>query len=179
MAGRQAFANVQQQFNRVHHHMGSSPLILWFLGGLVLLLWGAGSVVQIQTSEYLAMGATSRVAGVAWGVLLQPLLMLTGQAPVAVVTAWMYGWVVEVVTLVYALALAAAVRSLSQVNPLLAKFFVALGLLLIGLNGWADYSSSPGTQPLVQFLIALALALIVTCGLPLGVGLLERGFEEL
>src|SRR3954462_5805218 len=111
MAGRQAFANVQQQFNRVHHHMGSSPLILWFLGALVLLLWAAGSVVQIQTSEYLAMGATSRVAGVAWGVLLQPWYMLTAQAPVQVVTAWMYGWVVEVVTLVYALALAAAIHS--------------------------------------------------------------------
>lgn len=179
MAGRNVLTQAQQGFNKVHHRLGSSPLILWFLAALILLLWMCGTIVQIQTSEYLAMGNQQRVAGVAWGIMSQPWLMVSGQAPIQYVTAWMYGWTVEAVTLVFALALSVAVVKLTVVNPKLAKAFVVLGLVLIALNGWADYSSSPGATVLVQALIALALSLIVVCGLPLGVGLLEHGFEEL
>lgn len=179
MAGKNLFGQAQSQFNRVHHRLGSSPLILWILGAFVLLLWACGSVVQIQTSEYLALGNNLRVAGVAWGILLQPWQMITGQAPVVYVTAWMYGWTVEVITLVFALALAIAVAKISVANPKLGKGFLIFGFLLIVLNSWADYSSSPGSSWLVQALVALALALIVVCGLPLGIGLLEHGFEEM
>jgi hypothetical protein len=174
-----ALVAAREQFNRVHHKLGSSPLILFFLGALVLLLWTCGSIVQIQTSEYLALGNANRVAGVAWQVLLQPYLMVTGQAPIAFVTSWEYAWVVEVVTLVFALALAVAVAKISSVNPTIAKLFVVGGLVLIGLNSYADYSSSPGQNPLVQFVVALAIGGIVVVGLPLGLGLIEKGLEEL
>lgn len=167
------------QFNRIHKKLGSSPLIMWFLGGLVLLFWVCGTIVQIQTSEYLAMGSQIRVAGVSWNIIVQPWLMISGQAPIQVVTAWLYGWVVEVITLVFALALTVAVVKISSVNPRFGKWFVAAGLVLISLNAWADYSSSPGVNMLVQALIALAIGLIVTVGLPLGIGLIEHGFEEL
>lgn len=167
------------QFSRLHHKLGSSPLILFFLGALVLLLWLAGTVVQIQTSEYLAMGNPTRVAGVAWSILSQPFLMITGQAPIQYVTAWLYGWTVEVITLVFALALSVAIGKINTVNHHFGRWFVVFGLLLIGLNSWADYSSSPGTSPLTQALIALAIGIIVTVGLPLGIGLIEHGVEEL
>ena len=167
------------QLNRLHKKLGSSPLILFFLGGLALLLWGAASIVQIQTSEYLAMGSATRVASVAWGVLEQPWLMITGQAPVQSMTAWMYAWVVEAITLVFALALSAAVVKISAANPHLGKWFVIFGFVLIALNSWSDYSSSPGSNPVVHFLIALAIGGIVVVGLPLGVGLIEHGFEEM
>lgn len=170
---------INEQIHRVHKKLGSSPLILWFLGGLSLLLWAAASVVQIQTSEYLAMGNPTRVAGVAWSVLAQPWLLITGQAPVREGTAWTYAWVVELITLVFALALSVAVVKISTANPRLGKWFVVAGTVLIILNGWADYSSSPGTNPLVQFLIAVAIGGIVVIGLPLGIGLIEHGFEEL
>jgi hypothetical protein len=67
--------------NRLHQKIGSSPLILFFLGILALGLWLAATVVQVQTSEYLALGNATRVAGVAWGVLTQPWLLISGQAP--------------------------------------------------------------------------------------------------
>jgi hypothetical protein len=168
-----------QQINRVHKKLGSSPLILWFLGSLALLLWAAASVVQIQTSEYLALGGVKKVVGVAWSVLMQPWLLLTGQAPIEYVTSWTYAWVVELITLVFALALSAAITKIAAVNEHMPKYFVVSGIVLIVLNGWADYSSSPGGNWLVQFLIALAIGGIVCVGLPLGVGLLEKGFEEL
>jgi hypothetical protein len=142
-------------------------------------MWASASVVQIQTSEYLALGDTTRVATVAWAILSQPWLLVTGQAPISSATAWMYGWIVEVITLVFSLTLAVAVVKISTVNPRLGKGFVGGGLLLIALNSWSDYSASPGSNPLVQFLIALAIGGIVVVGLPLGIGLIEHGFEEM
>ena len=170
---------MRQQLSRLHHKLGSSPLIMFFLGALVLLLWLAGTVVQIQTSEYLALGNHLRVANVAWGILLQPWLMLSGQAPIEFVTSWLYAWTVEVITLVFSLALGAAIVKINTINRYYGGLFVIFGLLLIGLNGWADYSSSPGANGMVQFVIALAAGLIVTLGLPLGIGLIEHGVEEL
>lgn len=163
---------------RVHHKLGASPLIMFLLGGLALILWLAATVVQIQTSELLALGSTSRVASVAWGVLVQPWLLITGQAPIQFATAWEYAWIVELVTLVYALALSVAVVKIATVNPHLGKWFAIGAFLLVVLNGYADYSGSPGTNMLVQFLIALALGGMVVVGLPLGVGLIEHAVEE-
>lgn len=170
---------VGEQFHRIHHRLGASPLILWFLGALSLVLWAGASIVQIQTSEYLALQHSYRVATVEWGILAQPYLMIMGQAPIQYATAWLYAWVVELVTLVFSLALSVAVAKINVANPHLGKWFVVFGLVLISLNGWADYSSSPGNNVLVQFLIALAIGGIVVVGLPLGIGLIEHGFEEL
>ena len=171
--------HIHQQVNRIHHKLNSSPLIMFVLGGLVLLLWLAGTVVQIQTSEYLAIGNPVRVAGVAWSILTQPWLLVTGQAPINLATSWIYAWFVETLTLVFALALGVAIIKIKSLNPHIVKWFVAAGLALIALNSYADYSSSPGTNPLVQFLIALAVGMDVTAGLPLGLGLIEHGVEEL
>lgn len=172
-------ATAQEVAHRLHKKLGSSPLLNFLLGGFVLLFWAGGSVVQVQTSEYLALGSHLRVAGVAWNVLLQPYLILSGQAPIQFVTAWLYGWIVEIVTLVFALALSQAVVKISTVNPHLGKGFIIFGALLIILNGWADYTSSPGDNWLVQILIAIAIGGIVTIGLPLGIGLIEHGFDEM
>jgi len=163
---------------RMHHKLGSSPLIMWLLGALALMLWLSGTVVQIQTSEYLAIGRVDRVAGIDWGILVQPWLLITGSAPIQFATAWEYAWVVELVTLVFGLALTIAVAKISTVNPHLAKWYVIGSISLVALNGYADYSASPGASSLVQFLIALAIGGIVVVGLPLGVGLIEHGFEE-
>lgn len=179
MAGKNALSHARDRFNRVHQQLGHSPLILWILGGLTLLLWASCSILQIQTSEYLAMGTAQSVAGVSLQVVLQPYLVITGQAPVQDATAWMYGWVVEIVTLIFGLALSVAIIKLSVTNYWIARGFIVGGGLLIILNSWADFSASPGTNDLVRGLIALAIGGIVVVGLPLGIGLLERGFEEL
>jgi hypothetical protein len=105
--------------------------------------------------------------------------MITGQASVEMVTSWLYAWVVEVVTLVFTLALSVAIVTINTVIPQFGLCFVVLGFLLLVLNSWADYSSSPGSKPLAQFLIALAVGLIVSVALPLGIGLLEHRVEEL
>lgn len=170
---------LRHRVGRLHKKLGSSPLIMFFLGALVLMLWLAGTVVQIQTSEYLALGNHTRVAGVAWGILVQPWLLIIGQAPTDLATSWIYAWFIETLTLVFALALSVAIVKIGSVNPHIVKWFVIAGLVLIALNSYADYSSSPGANALVQFLIALAVGMDVTIGLPLGLGLIEHGVEEL
>jgi len=170
---------MRMQLNRLHQKIGASPLILFFIGLLTLGLWLAASLVQIQTSEYLALGNVTRVAGVVWGIIKQPWLLISGQAPAGVATSWMYAWIVEATTLTFALVLAHAIHKISAANPHLARWYVIGGGALIALNSYADYSSSPGSSPLVQFLIALAIGGIVVVGLPLGIGLIEHGFEEM
>jgi hypothetical protein len=167
-----------EQIKRLHHKLGSSPLILFFLGGASLLLWACATTVQIQTSEYLALRTSGQIAGVQWGIIQQLWWLITGAAPVSQSTGWIYGWVVELITLVFALALSAALTKLREANPHIPSLFVIGGLLLMALNSWADYSASPGSNGIVRFLIALAIGGMAVVGLPLGIGLLEHGFEE-
>lgn len=172
-----AVNNIKEHAGRAHKKLNHSPAIMWFLGLLVLVLWACATIVQIQTSEYLALGGSQIVHSVDWNVFAQPYLLFTGQAPLAVQTAWMYGWVVEACTLIVGLALVASFTKIGSVNVFLAKVFVGAAILLVILNSWADFTSSPGSNGLIRFLVALAIGLIVTCGLPLGIGLLEYGFE--
>jgi hypothetical protein len=166
------------KWNRLHKQLGSSPIIFFLLGAGVLFFWLCATITQIQTSEYLAQGSSMLVSGVSWNVLQQPGLLITGQAPIALATSWLYAWIVELVTLIFGLALSVAIAKISAVNPALARLFAVVGGLLILLNGWADYSSSPGTGILVQGLIAVAIGGLVVVGLPLGIGLWEHAAQE-
>ena len=175
-----AFINDQwkARVHRAHKGLNSSPLILGILGVGTLGLWACGTMVQIQTSEFLALGGRAIVASVNWLLWQQPMLLLTGAAPIAYQTAWMYGWGVEIITLIVSLALGHALSKVSTLNGCLSKFFLICSLLLLVLNSIADYQSSPGDNDLIRFLIALLIAVIVNCGLPVGIGLLEAAWEQ-
>jgi hypothetical protein len=175
-----AFVNDQwrERMHRAHRGLHSSPLILGALGIGTLGLWACGTMVQIQTSEYLALGGHSIVAKVDWALWQQPVALFTGQAPIGAQTAWMYGWGVEILTLVVSLGLGHAVSKVSALNGCLARGFMVASLLLLALNSVADYQSSPGTNDMVRFLIALLIGTIVACGLPVGIGLLEAAWEQ-
>lgn len=175
-----AFINQQwrERMHRAHKGLNSSPLILALLGGGTLGLWACGTMVQIQTSELLALGGNSVVAGVNWALWQQPIALFTGAVPIANQTAYMYGWGVEIITLIVSLGLGHALSKVSSLNGCLAKGFLICSLLLLVLNSIADYQSSPGSNDLIRFLIALLIAVIVNCGLPVGIGLLEAAWEQ-
>lgn len=170
--------HVREISGRAHKKLANSPLIMWLLGGLTLLLWICATVTQIQTSEYLAEGSSQRVARIAINVFQQPWLIISGQVPIGYNTPYMYAWIVELLTLVVALALTAAFTKIATVNPTLAKIFIGAAVILVILNSWADFSGTPGNNDLVRFLVAAALGIMVTCGLPLGIGLIEHGCEQ-
>lgn len=158
--------------------VGTAAIVFFVLAALSLTIWLVATITQIRTSEALVLGQGHVPVQVAWGVLLQPWELLSGTAPLNSTMAYCYAWIVEVTTLVYSLALNHAVPKLSQMNSWLGKVYAGGAGLLIALNGWADYSSSPGQTPLIQVLIALGMGITVTTGLAIGIGLIERGIDE-
>jgi hypothetical protein len=146
---------------------------------LVLVVWLVSTITQIRTSEALMMGGEKVPVDVEWGVLLQPWQLLTGTAPLNLVMPWCYAWIIESLTLIWSFALEHAKGELLKTNKLLGSTYGTVTVLLIGLNGWADYNSSPGNDPLQQGLIAGAVGLMVTTGLPVGLVLLKVGLARL
>jgi hypothetical protein len=165
------------KFRRLYNTVGSSPLILFFLGGLTLLLWASASVIQIQTSEALVLGL-SQVQSIDVIVFWQPIGLILGQFDMKHSTAYGYAWIIEVITLIFGLALGYAVHVLRQTNRMLGKWYTIACLVLIGLNGYADFYASPG-DGVVKFLVAFAIGGMVVTGLPVGLALIEKGIEEL
>jgi hypothetical protein len=158
---------------------GVDPWLLIGLGLLVLLVWTVSTITQIRTSEALMMGGHKVPIDVEWGVLLQPWQLLTGTAPINMTMPWCYGWIIETLTLIWSLALEHAKGELGRTNKLLGSIYGTVTVLLVGLNGWADYNSSPGNDPLAQGLIAAAVGLMVTTGLPIAIVLLKAGCAKL
>jgi hypothetical protein len=155
------------------------PWLLVGVGAGTLGLWLICSITQIRTSEALMLGGVKVPVEVAWGVLMQPYQLLTGTAPLNVVMAWSYGWCIEFLTLIWALALEHARVRLHEANKHLGKWYGLVTALLIGLNSWADYNNSPGNDPLSQALIAGAVGIMVVTGLPVGLALLKAGLAKM
>jgi hypothetical protein len=114
-----------------------------------------------------------------WNVLLQPYQLLTGVIPAEEQLAYIYAWGVELLQLIFGLALVIAVNKLRSVNPTIARWFVIIGTLLILLNGYANFMSAPIANPLIQVLVAILVGGLAVVGLPLAIGFAEQGFNEL
>jgi hypothetical protein len=170
----------QTRVDRVSNILsGIDPWILIGIAGLVLVMWAIGTITQIRTSEALMLHGQRVPVDVQWGVLLQVPQLLTNTAPIDASMGWIYGWGIETLTLIWGLVLEHAKASLFATNKFLATIFGSTTVLLIGVNGWADYASSPGNDMLQQGLIAGVVAIIVTTFLPIGIGLLRAGVANL
>lgn len=170
----------QTRTDKIAHILsGIDPYILIGIGSLVLLMWAIGTITQIRTSEALMLGGQKIPVDVQWGVLLQIPQLLTNTAPIGSSMGWLYAWGIETLTLIWGLVLEHAKSSLFSANRLLSTTFGSITALLLGVNAWADYSSSPGNDTLQQSLIAGVLAVIVTTFLPIGIGLLRAGFANM
>lgn len=179
----EAIKAMRQQHSRVDKIRtalnGVDPMLLIGLGLLVGLVWTVSTITQIRTSEALILGGQKIPVDVQWGVLLQPWQLITGTAPITMTMSWCYGWIIEVLTLIWSFALEHAKVELLKTNKILGSIYSTVTMLLLGLNGWADYNSSPGNDPLVQALIAGAVGLMVTTGLPVALVLLKAGFAKM
>ena len=155
----------------------ASPIILFILGVAACFFAIIAMVVEIRTSELLVLGGKANE--IPWGVFLQPYELVVGTESMLTKLAWMYGWGIEIVDLVFAFALNHATHALRQTNDKIAKFYGIASFLLISLNAWANFNSLPGVDPLVQFLVALVVAVAVVAFPVIGLALIEKGFEEL
>jgi len=155
----------------------ASPIILFTLGAAALFFGLVAVVVEIRTSELLVLGG--KAEEIPWGVFLQPYLLVMGTDPILTKMAWLYGWGIEIIGLIFAFAFNHATNALSQTNARIAKMYGVVSFLLILLNGWANFHSLPGVDPLIQVLVAVVVAIAVIAFPVIGLALIERGFEEL
>jgi hypothetical protein len=175
----------KRSFREYYGTFHASPLILFFIAALVLFLWFIAMVVEIRTSELLVLGTcvpsreVTCPVEVPWGVFLQPLELMAGTQPMIEKLAWVYGWGLEAVELVFAFAFSHALNALMRTNERISKFYAVASFVLIGLNGWANLNALPGISPLMQFLVALLVAVIVVSFPVIGLALLEKGMEGL
>lgn len=175
--------NVLQQMSRrmsrYHHGLASSPIILFIIGAACLFFGTCATLVDIRTTENLALGVPGTSVGVMWGVILQPYQLAVGTMTANMQLAAIYAWGVELIQLIFALALVVAVNKLHSVSPTIAKWFSVVGALLILLNAYANFMSAPTANPLIQILMAVLVGGLAVVGLPLGIGFLEAGFAEM
>jgi len=158
--------------------IGTSPLILGLIGLLVAIVWVGATVVQLQTSEVLVFG-TKFVFTNTWEIVKQPWLLITGQiVNTEQAVGVIYAWGVEALTLVFAYVLEHALKHIKQTNARLSRWFVVWGLVLIALNSWADYSSSPGAGVVVHALVAALVGGVVVTFLPIAIGLIGAAIGE-
>jgi hypothetical protein len=158
--------------------IGTSPLVLGLIGLLVAIIWIGGTVVQLQTSEVLVFQGTFHFTN-SWQVIAQPWLLVSGQITnVNQGVGVIYAWGVEALTLVFAYVLEHALAHLRKTNRRMSRWFVAWGIVLIALNSWADFQSSPGGSPLVRGLVAALVGGVVVTFLPIAIGLLGAAIGE-
>ena len=158
--------------------IGTSPLVLGLIGLLVAIIWIGGTVVQLQTSEVLVFQGKFHFTN-SWQVIAQPWFLVSGQITnVNQGVGVIYAWGVEALTLVFAYVLEHALAHLRKTNQRMSRWFVAWGLVLIALNSWADFQSSPGGSPLVRGLVAALVGGVVVTFLPIAIGLLGAAIGE-
>ena len=159
---------------------GQNPLVLGIAGVALLLLMVGLSLFQIQTTEsWLLQSPPPNIAGVAWGVVYQLGQLVTGQLTGSVGKAVAVGWSVEIITLVFGVALEVAAHGVRRSSELLASIFVLGGFGLLGFNGYTDfqYGSLPSGF-CGQLFFAALMSFIVVFGLPAGIELLLRAKDE-
>jgi len=166
----------QTQRKRIYGTYSASPIILLILGVLCLLFCVIALVVEIRTSELAVY--SQHMDEMPWGVFLQPWLLVAGTNPMSEKLTWIYGWIVEIIDLIYAFGLNHATDALRQTNPAIAKFYGIGGVMLLLLNGYSNFKSLPGADPLMQLLVCLAVTIGVVALPVIGLALIERAIDK-
>lgn len=159
---------------------GQNPLVLAIAGVAIVGLWLGLSLFQIQTTESWTLNAPPPdIAGVSWGVVFQAGQLVSGQLAGALGKAVAVGWSVEIITLVFGVALEVAAHGVGRSSQMLRGIFVFGGFGLLIFNGWTDYAyGSLPSGACGQFFFAGLMSFIVVFGLPAGLELLLRAKDE-
>ncbi len=173
-------ARLKQQVGRYHRNVANSPILCIGIGLIALFFGILCTTVDIATTEYLATGSLDKITGIQWGIWTQPWMLVTGQIPnLTQAVGFVYAWTVETVQLIFGLVLGHALTKVHSVSSRLARGFAVIGTILILLNGVATYNAAPVANPLMQFLIAIAMGGFSIVSFPIGIGLIETGMEEI
>src|SRR5437660_1760426 len=98
--GTGAAPAAQQQGTATSHRHSTFPILKLLLGVVLVSFFLLALMLQIQTSEAFLMGSSPVQLAANWGVLSQPVEVLSGQLPLDMAKAVMWGWGIELVYLV-------------------------------------------------------------------------------
>lgn len=159
---------------------GPNPLVLAIAGVLLLGLTVGLSLFDIQVTEsWILQGPPPNISDIAWGVIYQAGQLVSGQLSGPVGKSVAVGWSVEIITIVFGVALEVAAHGVRRSSELLAGIFVFGGFGLLLFNGYTNYQY--GVLPsgvCGQLFFAALMAFVVVFGLPAGIELLLRAKAE-
>jgi hypothetical protein len=123
----------QQQGTATNHRYSTVPILRLVLGVVLVSFFLLALMLQIQTSEAFLLGSSPVQLAANWGVLSQPVEVLSGQLPLDMAKAVMWGWGIELVYLV-------CVVGEVSVHGRLGGWFKTGALVLVVFNFWTDFN---------------------------------------
>jgi len=159
---------------------GSSPLVLIIVGGLILAVFVASSLLQIQTTEaYILGGSTVSLSNANWQLFLQLPAFVSGQLSGPLAEAVAVGWGMEIITLIVSVAYEVTAHAVGASSDKLRRWYGTGAVILMALNGFTDYNyGTLSSGWLGQLLFAGVTSFIVVFGLVAGIACVERAFVE-
>lgn len=160
-------------------HTGPSPLVLLILAALLLGAWLGTSLFQIQTTEaWVLQGPPPGIQDINWAVLFQAWNLVSGNLSGPVGKAIVVGWVIEIITIIFGVALEIAAHGVGKSSDEMKALFIFFGIGLLAFNGYTDYAyGSLPSGTCGQIFFAGVMTFIVVFGLPAGVEMLLRAMH--
>jgi len=149
-------------------------------GALFDWIWFQGSLLQIQTTEaWLQGGPAIQGINPNWSILQQPISLLTGTTPVDVGISWWEAWIIEVITILVGIGFEAALHGVFRANKKLGELFGSITLILIAINGLADFQfgSILSSTFWGHFAFSVINGVVVFYFGIIGISLIEHGFH--
>jgi len=164
----------------VTHRRQQSPILLLAVGLFCAGMWIGIVLLQLQTSMALMLsGKEVTVQTANWGVFVLFWELVTGQLYGALLVAVTWAYMVELVTLIFAVALKFAMEAASQSHQKLPKWWVIASIVLLLYNAYSDFSY--GTLYVGSWVGNLAFSLVCGMGvcflLPIAFRLIEGAID--
>jgi hypothetical protein len=119
---------------------GGSPVPKILLGLALILFFGMGSILHIQTSEAFFLGGHAvGLFAPRWSIVAQPVQFVQGTLSPRMAEAVMWGWGIELVFLICVVGFEVAHESVAAASTRMASLFRTGTLVLVIFDGYTDF----------------------------------------
>lgn len=141
-------------------HSASGPRVV--IGILLELIFVAGSILHIQTSEAFFLSGDTVGLSPNWNILLQPWYLAQGTLVPRMAEAVMWGWGIELIFLICVVGYDIVHEGVARGNKTMAKLFRTGTVVLVFFDGYTDFQyGNVASGFWGQLAFALIMAFIV------------------
>lgn len=157
-----------------------SPLPKILLGLGLILFFGMGSILHIQTSEAFFLGGHAvGLFAPKWSIVAQPVQFVEGTLSPRMAEAVMWGWGIELVFLICVVGFEVAHESVASASARMASLFRTGTLVLVIFDGYTDFQyGNVASGFWGQLGFACITAFVVFYFGVIGWRLIEQGLHE-